>query len=412
MNTKQITRLVMPGLLFLLACQPSIPTPSTWTGFATIADGKRIPFTLVLDLSSSPPTASFRNADEDTPVPEVRVAGDSLLLIIAEYSAAFRLHWNGDRLEGRYERYRSDTTGFDVVASQRIDTSRPVSPQKSIPLVGSFKVLRELRASIDSASSAVFWARNDSVFGTIITPAGDDGIMAGTQSGDTVRLSRFTGWQSIYLEIVRDGSSWQGRRFMRNLPPSSLQLVPRPAASLPKDASGVTKPRQGVKTFAFQGITPEGDTLSHTSEKFRGRPLIIDIMGTWCHNCLDAAPILQEVYDENKDAGLEIISLSFELHDNLEAGKRNLSIFRERHGVTYSLLYAGDISAENVEARIGSQLENFGAYPTAIFVDRTGRIVDIHKGFRGPATGEGFQNEIEYFFAKAKEISHDEDRTE
>jgi hypothetical protein len=33
------------------------------------------------------------------------------------------------------------------------------------------------------------------------------------------------------------------------------------------------------------------------------------------------------------------------------------------------------------------QLDAVLAYPTAIFIDRTGRVREIHTGFAGPATG-------------------------
>ncbi len=67
------------------------------------------------------------------------------------------------------------------------------------------------------------------------------------------------------------------------------------------------------KPFAFSGITVMGDTLTHLDTRFRGKALIIDIMGTWCHNCMDATPLLQRLYSEFGGRGLEIIGLSFEI---------------------------------------------------------------------------------------------------
>jgi hypothetical protein len=50
-------------------------------------------------------------------------------------------------------------------------------------------------------------------------------------------------------------------------------------------------------------------------------------------------------------------------------------------------LYAG--SYEDAEKKL-SQLDNFGAYPTAIYIGRDGLVKHIHAGFEGKATGERF----------------------
>jgi len=50
-------------------------------------------------------------------------------------------------------------------------------------------------------------------------------------------------------------------------------------------------------------------------------------------------------------------------------------------------LYAG--SVEGAEKKL-SQLVNFGAYPTTIYIGRDGLVKHIHAGFEGKATGERF----------------------
>ena len=389
-------------LAAFMACNPSLPPNETWRGSAIIADGRQIPFVLHLDTESTPPSADFLISDERTPVPEVVLNGDSVHLIIAEYDAAFRLVWDGTQLRGRYERYRSDTTGFEVSAAPFVPPADAQPPPPSHPLSGAFTVFRPTRGGSDSSNSAVFWTRGDSVFGTIVAPSGDDGLFAGTQSGDTVRLARFTGWQSLFLELVRKDDTWEGLRFMRENSPSSFSLRPRVESIDGGDHALETRLRKGLRHFTFEGVTPEGDTVTSSDERFRGKALIVDIMGTWCHNCLDGAPILQNIYEEYRSEGLEIVSLAFELRDDLRSGLRNIRIFSERHDLTFTMLYCGDLSEQNVEQRITQQLENFGAYPTALFIDKNGTVVDIHEGFKGPGTGAGYQEEIDHFNRMAK----------
>jgi hypothetical protein len=49
-------------------------------------------------------------------------------------------------------------------------------------------------------------------------------------------------------------------------------------------------------------------------------------------------------------------------------------------------------------------LVNFGAFPTSIYVDRSGHVKAILAGFTGPSTGEKFQQVQERMDELAREI--------
>src|SRR5262249_39349703 len=138
--------------------------------------------------------------------------------------------------------------------------------------------------------------------------------------------------------------------------------------------------------FAFSGVSLSGETVRYTDDRFKGKALIVDIMGTWCHNCLDESPVLQRLQDEFGKDGLEIVGLSFEISGDAELGRKNLQLYKERFGLTYMLLFCGSLDDDNVKKQIHSQLDNFFAYPTAIFIDKTHKVRAIHSGFKGPGT--------------------------
>ena len=52
-------------------------------------------------------------------------------------------------------------------------------------------------------------------------------------------------------------------------------------------------------------------------------------MGTWCHNCLDEAPILERLQKQFGKDGLEIVGLSFEISADAALGKKNLQLYKE-----------------------------------------------------------------------------------
>jgi hypothetical protein len=51
------------------------------------------------------------------------------------------------------------------------------------------------------------------------------------------------------------------------------------------------------------------------------------------------------------------------------------------------MLLGGSTENDDIARKL-PQLENFGAYPTTIFIGRDGLVKKIHAGFDGPATGE------------------------
>ena len=383
----------------LAACQKPMPEEGTWSGAVSIGPERTIPLRMALDFKSTPPRGAFLVGEERTVIPELRLDGDSLVLTISEYKAAMRARWDGTRLVGRYERYRADTTGLDFTAWPEVAESGPGTSEATgaapaVRLSGNFRVYMSQEGGVDSISTATFRIKGDSVFGTIIAPDGDYGLLAGVQQGSTVVLNRFTGWQINQLELHGRGSEWEALYRVRDLKPQQFTLRPLAARESVEPTGTSTRMKNPRLPFAFWGVTRDGDTVRHSDERFRGKVLLLDIMGTWCHNCLDAAPVLQQLSEQFGPQGLEVVGLAFEISDDASLARKNLSLYSDRHGITFPILFCGSLEPANVQNRIKSQLENFGAYPTSIFVGRDGRVRFIRMGFKGPGTGDAYQSEI------------------
>ena len=356
-----------------------------WAGCVKTGENKQIPFHYFLNLKSTPPAGYFLNGAEQTPIPAIRFHDDSLSFNFSEYSAAMCGIWNGKKWQGKFFRYRNDTSWNEFVStpSMAIKENNVSVIPTGVPLVGKFQAYISSAERIDSTTTANFWIKNDSIFGTLIAPDGDYGLLAGTQIGSKATLTRFTGWQAFSMELERQGTHWNGNLYARSGKPMAFTLVPQTMQSEPKPAH-ITEIKNTKKPFTFFGITSTGKVISSEDNSFRNKVLIIDIMGTWCHNCMDAAPLLQQIFSEFEKDGLEIIGLAFEINNDPETAKKNLSLFQERFGITYPVLFCGSTNDANVEQKLRSQLNDFYAYPTTIFVDRKGIVKKIHVGFNGP----------------------------
>ena len=393
--------LVFCIVLTLAGCQQAPPPQQAlWKGTLELPGQKQLPFLVFLDLKQPAPSGYFLNGSEQTPIPEVYCHGDSLGFVFSEYGAAMRGIWKSGRLAGEFLRFRRDTVinKFEAVPVTPSDQPTQSKTSNEVPLVGKFQAYFSRKEGIDSSSQAVFWAHGDSVYGTVVESSGDLGLMVGKQTGNSVLLTRFTGWQGQIMELTRVQNSWSGTLFYRTPPPVLFTLEPR--ATLIDELPAAKRPslKDPRKPFVFSGTTVMGDTLSNLSPQFKGKVLVLDIMGTWCHNCMDAAPLLQKLHSEFGGQGLEIVGLSFELSGDPATARRNLLLFEERYGITFPVLFCGSTAQANIDARLESQLTNFPGYPTTLFVDRNGVVKAIHGGFNGPGTGEYFQAQIDQYY--------------
>ena len=405
MKTSAIFGTIILLALGLSGCQKPLPQEGLWTGSLELPEGRQLAFQMYLDLKGAAPSGYFINGTERTPIPEIHSRNDSVTFVFSEYGAAMIGEWRSGELRGHFLRFRKDTTAMAFHASPMVPpTTAATAPSTKVPLVGKFVVYLRTKDEIDSSMTATFWARGDSVFGTFIAPDGDFGLMAGKQSNNELQLCRFTGWQANMLDLRSAEGHWQGLYFARtNTPiPFTLEPISSPRKTVP--AAERTRMKDPRRPFRFSGVTITGDTVRSTDAVFRGKVLLIDIMGTWCHNCMDAAPLLEQLYREFGDRGLQVIGLSFELSDDFAAARKNLLLYQERYGITYPVLFCGTTVDANVQARLRSQLDNFFSFPTSIFVDKRGIVSSIHVGFKGIGTGEGYQQQVQDYYEIVKNL--------
>jgi thiol-disulfide isomerase/thioredoxin len=382
-----------PGIatlaLILLVCascthkQP-IPEKSAWAGTVELTPGVNLPFQMNLDLANPRPTGYFLIGDEQAPIPEIERMGDDVTFKFSEYGAEMRGTWNGRDWTGKYLRIRStETKSFNFTASPQPAVKPAV--HVDAPPVGNYQV--------NETTVAKLWAKDGALFGTFIATDGDYGLLEGRPAGRGIQLNRFTGWQAIAIVLEPgSGGTLTGTLYAAaNDKPQDLSLRTRTGLNLEPPASQQTAVKDPQAGFNFSGLSLSGETIRSTDQRFKGKALIVDIMGTWCHNCMDEAPVLEQLQKRYGKDGLEVVGLSFEIAEDPALGRKNLQLFKDRFGITYTLLFCGSMDDDNVNRQIHSQLDHFFAYPTTIFMDKSHRVQFVHSGFKGPGTGGEFQ---------------------
>jgi len=159
-------------------------------------------------------------------------------------------------------------------------------------------------------------------------------------------------------------------------------------AKLP-DAFLQTVVNRKVKMDSFRFPNLDGKLKGLNDPEFAGKTRIIYVFGSWCPNCHDAAAYFKKLQKKYGDQGLSILGLAFEMTGDFQKDSKQVKTYVQRHGVNYPILVAGLADKKQASKSIPF-LDKVRSYPTTIFLDRSGKVVKVHTGFTGPATGKEY----------------------
>ena len=369
-------------------------TPLTGTWYAALVPTSEYPVNFELRVSAGKGGAlsgAIVNAGVETPFSSVGWDGTTLTLAIAAYDMTIAATRTGDSLQGVYRR-----TVIGGVAEVPFEASRtapplPAAPKDGATLAGSWGVeVGEAPGKVDRLTG-VFAQKGAALTGTLLSITGDYGALHGWFDGERLMLTVFDGVH-VYRydgEVLPDGTL-AGEYRSRTSPPvpwRARRLDAKAAAANLPGGFEVVRPKDAAAAYAVAFFDADGKTVSSSDARFAGKPMVVTIMGTWCPNCADEAPVLGELKARYGPKGVGFLALAFEYTDDVERNRRQVKRFVERFRVTYPVLIAGTTRTARETAAV-MPLEGFEGYPTTLFLDRAHRIVKIHSGFDGPATGE------------------------
>lgn len=100
------------------------------------------------------------------------------------------------------------------------------------------------------------------------------------------------------------------------------------------------------------------------------KAVLMTFWASWCKPCLLEMPMMEKIYQQYKDQGLEILSINTDTASGVPKAKQIV----ERKAVTYPVLYDTD---SNVTGIYNPQ----GAFPYTVLINTAGEIIYTHKGF-------------------------------
>jgi thiol-disulfide isomerase/thioredoxin len=368
--------------------------------------GGELPFGLDIASEESGFVLTLVNGEERVRVTEVTVSEGRLTATMPGYENTLTAEIRGKRLQGEVSLLRPggerQALPFRAEEGQTWRFfAQPATDNADV--AGRWAVRFTSDSGQQSAGVAEFAQAFDRVTGTILTPTGDHRFLAGEVRGDELYLSRFDGASAYLYKASIDaegrlvGEYWSGRtghqRFSAERNPDAV-LDTSPVATGLKDPAGQLQ-------FAFPDL--DGKTVALTDPRYAGKVVIVALAGSWCPNCHDEAAFLAQLYRELRGEGLEVISLMFEHFGDFAQAVAATRRFRAKFGIEYTTLVAGTSDKDDA-ARALPQLTGVFAFPTTIWVDRSGKVRKLHAGFSGPATGKHYTELTREFTAFTRQL--------
>jgi len=375
---------------FLLS-QPAPPT-GNWHATLEPVPGLEVAFGLKVEAKGRTLSGALVNGASESPVTAVSWDGESLTFDLAHYDAKLVAHREGDGLAGTFTRVIPSGKIEAPFRASRIAPAPPKPPKGSLSVTGDWGVEMG-EAEKASRLLATFRQEGGRATGTLLGSTGDFGPMHGTWDGKALVLTVFDG---VFIYRL-DGAAGEGGSLSGTF--RSRSGVPTPWKARRLDAAGaaawlpgggsIVRAKDPDARVGFSFPVSPGKVVSLDDPELKDKPVVIAISGTWCPNCHDEAPVLEEIYRRYRGKGLAVVSLSYEYTEDAERSFRQIGRFRERHGITYPILFAGTSKAASGSSPI-SLLDGWQGYPTTLYLDRNHRIVKAYSGFDGPSTGPRF----------------------
>ncbi len=401
-------------------------TPGPWRG-ELAAQGQKIPFLFEVKTEAGKPVVYLinkgLNGEEHLRCDEISAAGDSVTIRMHVFDAALVVRADGkDKLKGTWVKYDSKTPyRVPLVATAGAQPLfKGADAKNAANFSGTWAVTFEDKESKSSYPAVgVFKQNGTEVVGTFLTTTGDYRYLSGQSLGGMMKLSTFDGSHAFLFESVRipdskvttvnvatgipDAlaekdyiSAMNGEFYSGKSGHETWHAELNPTAKLP-DADTLTYLKKGESrlNFKFPSLV-KGSIISPTDAKYRGKVVVLQVLGSWCPNCMDESRFLAPWYEQNKARGVEVIGLGYERMADYDQAAARLKQMKERLNMGYDVAVAGVANKDSV-AKSMPQLAKFLAFPTTIFLDKKGVVRSIHTGFSGPGTGQYYEEEKAHF---------------
>ena len=269
-----------------------------------------------------------------------------------------------------------------VLPGEPIDLGQPTTVWRAtLPESGTVKM------TLRQSSPGVFDA-------TIQFPTGNAAYLAGNGRGEEIRLSSMQGL-SLYLLTAKVDA---GKKALTGTWMAGPQLGWR---------ENFQAARADDFSVAIDVKTEKpGQHLGMPQlERYLGKPLIVEIGGSWCGACKYAAAALKPIRERHRAKGLEVVSLAYEFTDDSAYNRKQAEEFKAAYGIPWEVIPVdGDMESAAEILPKGIEGIDTSGFPVTLFVNGDFTIRSVHASFPGPEHREEHRRAIAAYDEQAAAI--------
>jgi len=342
------------------------------------------------------------NGAERILVDEVTYHNDSVLIQLPIFDATINAQITATGLQGVFTNNTRKTNKEIPFSAIYNNPNRFVKPViKPTYLGGKWQVTFSSGLPAQSSAIAIFNQNQGKITGTFQTPTGDYRYLDGMVSGDSLWLSCFDGSHAFLFTATYSDGALRGMFYSGNHHSETWVAFNNEEAQLPNPYN-ITYLKPGFSIIDFSFKNTAGNTVSLSDDYFKNKVVIVQLMGSWCPNCMDETAYLSPLYIAHKQK-IAVVGLAFEKEGTLDYQTTQVNRLIKRYNITYPVLMAGNASKAAASAAL-PMLNGISSFPTTIVLNKKHSVAFIHTGFNGPATGNVYDLFTQDFEHKLKQL--------
>lgn len=394
---------IVVSLLFFVNATGQVANlrKGVWRAVLSLNDTTELPFNFQIEGS----TFEIINGDERISVDEITfLANDSVTIRMPFFDSEFRIKMIGDSVMVgnwiNHARKTKNTIPFSAIPN---DTRRFLHTETNqTERSERYKVTFEPGTQDQYFSVGLFNSESGKTKGTFTTETGDYRYLEGFSSNRNFMLSCFDGSHAFLFTATKRNDSLINGHFYSGISGHENWAAVKDETFQLRNPDSLTYLKPGYSKIDFSFKNLEGKKISLSDLKYKNQVVIIQLMGTWCPNCVDETKFLSEFQSRYSDKGLKAIALAFERTDDFDKAVQLVSRLKNRFKADYDFLITEKTGAAQASEAL-PMLNAVMAFPTTIYIDKQGIVRKIYTGFYGPATGDAhikFNEETTRFVEK------------
>lgn len=367
----------------------------SWRGVLR-PQGVEVPFLFNVTKSAGAYFIELRNAEDKIVLDEVSIKEDSIHAQLYIFDATIHAKIAKDKLSGVWIKNYAENYVIPFEANfgneprfaiETNNTPASFSGKWEVDFIKEDRIVKAI---------GLFKQKDHYITGTFMTSTGDYRFLEGAVNGNTMKLSCFDGSFAFLFEAKMlengsiEGELWSGKSRHEKWAAKKnddFELA---------DPYAMTYLKEGYENFDIKFQNTSGELVRLSDTRYQDKIVIVQILGTWCPNCMDETAFYVDWLKKNADRGVEVIGLAFESKADTDYANSRINKMKEKMGIHYEVLFAGTTSEES-RAKALPMLNKVMSFPTSIVLDKNHKVRKIHTGFSGPGTGVYYEKFVEEF---------------